>query len=158
SHEHPFQAFQWADYTAEPDQRYTYRVIPMTGQPGALVDGPSTSVTISTETLSGTAHDVHWNRGAIASQAFVRRFPNMTLTQAGAPAYAWLTRDLLPGMLDFIALAADATWSVRAAIYEFQWLEVLNALRQAHLRGADVRIIYHAKADETGDADRAQID
>jgi phosphatidylserine/phosphatidylglycerophosphate/cardiolipin synthase-like enzyme len=149
--------FQWADYSAEPDSRYTYRVIPMTGQPGGLVDGPSTSVTISTEPEGGTDHDVHWNRGAIASQAFVRRFPNMTLDQAGAPAYAWLTRDLLPGLLAFIGLAADASWSVTAAVYELGWPDVLAAFQAAHLRGAAVQMIYHAKADETGDANRTDI-
>ncbi len=158
SHTHPFQMFQWADYSAEPDYRYRYRVIPLTGQPGALVDGPSTSVTISTETLAGTAHDVHWNRGAIASQAFVRRFPNMTLTEAGDPAYTWLARDLLPGLLAFIARATDATWSLHAAVYELRWPAVLAAFRQAHLRDADVNIIYHAKADDTGDDNRAEID
>ena len=84
SHEHPFQAFQWADYSAEPGIKYRYRVIPMYGQAGALTDGPATSVTIETEPLVGTSHDVHWNRGAIASQAFVRRYPNMTLDEAGA--------------------------------------------------------------------------
>ena len=36
SHEHPFQAFQWADYSAKPGYRYRYRVIPMYGKAGAL--------------------------------------------------------------------------------------------------------------------------
>jgi hypothetical protein len=76
SHEHPFQAFQWADYSAEPGFRYRYRVIPMFGQPGALTDGPATSVTIDTEPLVGSSHDVQWNRGAIAAQAYVNKFPN----------------------------------------------------------------------------------
>lgn len=150
SHEHPFQAFQWADYSAEPGEGYRYRVIPMFGQPGALTDGPATSVTINTEPLTGASHDVHWNRGAIASQAFVRRFPNMTLDQAGAPAYAWLARDLLPALLAFIGQARDATYSLRAAIYELQWPEVLAAFGAASAAGADVEIIYHAKGDATG--------
>ena len=38
SHEHPFQAFQWADYSAKPGYRYRYRVIPMYGSPGALTE------------------------------------------------------------------------------------------------------------------------
>ncbi len=33
SHEHPFQAFQWADYTAKPGYKYRYRVIPMYASP-----------------------------------------------------------------------------------------------------------------------------
>ena len=39
----------------------------------------------------------------------------MTLDQAGQPAYDWLARDLLPGLLAFIAQASDATYSLRAA-------------------------------------------
>lgn len=75
SHEHPFQAFQWADYTAKPSYKYRYRVIPMYGRPGALTDKDATTITIETEPLAGTKHEVHFNRGAIASQAFVKRFP-----------------------------------------------------------------------------------
>ena len=150
SHSHPFQAFQWADYTAEPGEKYRYKVIPMFGQPCALTEGPATTVTIETEPLAGTMHDVHWNRGAIASQAFVRRFPNKTLDQAGPPAYEWLARDLLPGLLAFIGQASDASYSIRAAIYEFVWPAVLEAFREAHLAGADVEIVYHGKADKTG--------
>ena len=159
SHEHPFQAFQWADYSAEPGERYRYRVIPMFGLPGALTDGPATTVTIDTEPLAGTHHDVHWNRGAIASQAFVRRFPNMTLDEAGPPAYEWLARDLLPALLAFIGQAKDASYSLRAAVFELGWRAVLDALRDAHLAGADVRLVYHGKADETGPAnDQAVAD
>lgn len=158
SHSHPFQAFQWADYSAEPGERYRYKVIPMSGQPCALTEGPATSVTIETEPLAGTMHDVHWNRGAIASQAFVRRYPNKSLDEAGPPAYEWLARDLLPGLLAFIGQASDATFSIRAAIYEFAWPAVLAAFRQAHLAGADVEIVYHAKVDDTGIKNDKAID
>lgn len=33
---HPFQSFQWADYSAKPDRDYSYEVVPMYGEPGAL--------------------------------------------------------------------------------------------------------------------------
>src|SRR5262245_20918712 len=158
SHEHPFQGFQWADYTAEPGETYRYKVIPMFGQPCALTDGPATTVTIDTELEAGTTHDVHWNRGAIASQAFVKRFPNKTLDEAGAPAYEWLARDLLPGLLAFIGQATDNTFALRAAIFEFQWPAVLKAFRAAHLAGADVDVVYHGKADDTGPKNKACID
>lgn len=158
SHEHPFQAFQWADYSAKPGYRYRYRVIPMYGRPAALTERAATSITIDTEPLSGDTHDVHFNRGAIASQAFTKRFPGLTLDEAGLPAYAWLTRDLLPALLGFIARAGNRTYSLRAAIYELQWAEVLAAFKAAADAGADVKIIYHAKDDETGDANEKQID
>jgi phosphatidylserine/phosphatidylglycerophosphate/cardiolipin synthase-like enzyme len=158
SHEHPFQAFQWADYSAKPGYRYRYRVIPMYGQPGALTEKAATTVPIETEPLSGAKHDVHFNRAAIASQAFARRFPGMTLDQAGAPAYAWLARDLLPAMLGFIAKAKNSTYSLHAAIYEVQWPEVLAAFKAASDAGAEVKIIYHAKDDDTGNDNKDAID
>jgi hypothetical protein len=158
SHEHPFQGFQWADYAARPGHRYRYRVIPMYGTPGTLTEKPATTVTIETEPLRGDTHDVHFNRGAIASQAFARRFPGLDLDQAGAPAYAWLARDLLPGLLAFIARAEDDTWSLHVAIYETKWRPVLDALKAAHRRGAGVKIVYHAKNDETGAANEREID
>ncbi len=150
SHEHPFQSFQWADYSAKPGYLYRYRVIPMYGTPGALTGKAATIVSINTEPLAGATHDVHFNRGVIASQAFSKRFPGLTLDQAGAPAYAWLARDLLPGLLNFIARAKDSSFSLHAAIYELRWPEVLAAFKAAKDKGADVQIIYHDLPDETG--------
>ncbi len=158
SREHPFQAFQWADYSAKPGYKYKYRVVPMYGSPGALIEKPATSVTIKTEPLAGTKHDVHFNRGAIASQAFAKRFPGMTLDEAGASAYAWLTRGLLPALLDFIGKAKGRAYSLHVAIYELKWPEVLAAFKAAKASGADVRIIYHGKADETGLANGEEIE
>lgn len=164
SHEHPFQAFQWADYTAKPGYKYRYRIIPMFGRPGALTEKAATTVNIGTEPLAGAnKHEVHFNRGAIASQAFVRRFPGKTLDQAGAPAYEWLGRDLVPALLDFIAKAKDSTYSLRAAIYELHlpeqrpWPDVLAAFRAARQAGADVQIIYHGANDDTGQTNTQAI-
>lgn len=158
SHEHPFQGFQWADYTVKPGYSYKFRVVPMYGKPGALVDGESTTVDVDTEPLNGKVHDVYFNRGAIASQAFSRRFPGLTLEQAGEPAYAWLTRDLLPGFLNFVGRAKDSTYSIRAAIFECKLPEALAAFKEAKGNGADVKIIYHALDDSTGAANEIAID
>lgn len=156
SHEHPFQAFQWADYTAKPGYRYRYRVIPMYKRPGALAEKSATTITISTEPLADDKHEVHFNRGAIASQAFVKRFPGQTLDEAGEPAYAWLGRDLVPALLEFIAKATDRTYSLRAAFYELHrpeqqpWTDVLTAFKTAKQAGADIAIVYHGLDDDTG--------
>ena len=117
----------------------------------------ATSITIETEALYGIKHDVHFNRGAIASQAFAKRFPGMTLDQAGAPAYAWLARDLLPALLDFIGRAKDSSYSLHAAIYELKWPQILAAFKAAKDAGADVKIVYHGKDDDTGKANDAEI-
>lgn len=157
SRQHPFQVFQWADYTAKPGYRYKYRVIPMFGRPGKLEEKPPTDVTIETEPLSAGKHDLHFNRGAIASQAFVQRFPGQTLDEAGAPAYSWLARDLVPALVNFIGLAKNADYSLNAAIYELNvpeddqpWTDVLAAFKAASAAGADVKLIYHAGSDDTG--------
>jgi hypothetical protein len=115
-----------------------------------LTEAAATIVTIVTEPLSGDTHDVHFNRGAIAAQAFARRFPGLTLDAAGPPAYAWLARDLLPALLAFIALTKDANHSLRAAIYELRWPAVLAAFKAASDAGSDVKLIYHALDDDTG--------
>jgi phosphatidylserine/phosphatidylglycerophosphate/cardiolipin synthase-like enzyme len=164
SHEHPFQAFQWADYSAKPGYKYRYRVIPMYGDPGALKEKTATTVTIETEPLAGKKHEIHFNRGAIASQAFVKRFPGQSLEQAGEPAYAWLGRDLVPGLLDFIRRAKDKTYSLHAAIFELHlpgqdpWPDVLNVFKEAKQVGADVNIIYHGLDDDTGRTNKKAID
>jgi phosphatidylserine/phosphatidylglycerophosphate/cardiolipin synthase-like enzyme len=157
SHDHPFQAFQWADYSAKPGYKYKFRIVPMYGVPGALTEKTATTITVETEPLAGVKHEVHFNRGAIASQAFAKRFPGMTLDQAGAPAYAWLARDLLPALLGFIAKAKDSSYSLNAAIYEMKWPEVLAAFKAAKRAGASVKIIYHGKDDETGTANDEEI-
>src|SRR6266850_4642416 len=45
--DHPIQSFLWGDYTAEPDTRYRFTVVPMYGQPGALSDRKSTRLNSS---------------------------------------------------------------------------------------------------------------
>jgi phosphatidylserine/phosphatidylglycerophosphate/cardiolipin synthase-like enzyme len=155
--EHPIQAFQWADYSAKPGRQYRYRVIPMFGVPGALIEKAATTVTVETESEIGERHDVHFNRGAIASQAFVNRFPGKTLDEVGAPAYDWLTRGLLPALIKFIAKAKDDTYSLHAAIYELQWPEVLGAFKAAKAAGAKVKIVYHGLDDTAGNANEVEI-
>ena len=108
SQDHPFQAFQWADYSVKPGYRYSYKVIPQFGEPGNLVSGEATTIYIDTEPLEDSLHEVHFNRGAISSQAFAKKFPGQTLDKAGPPGYAWLARDLLPALLAFIGKAKNA--------------------------------------------------
>lgn len=157
SFRHPFQDFQWADYAAKPAHHYRYRVMAMYGPPENLEPRWETEIDIETEPLGGDTHSVYFNRGAIASQAFAQRFPGLTLDQAGEPAYQWLARDLLPGLLDFISRAEGDTWSLHVAIFEMRWPAVLDALRAASKRKVNVRILYHAKDDETGTNNKQEI-
>lgn len=144
--EAPFQTYQWADYSAKPKHEYIYRIFPMSGNPGELTKDAKTEVHITTESLQGTTHSIHFNRAAIASQAYARRFFQLPPETVGDAAFHWLARDLLPSLLAFIARAQPG-WKIRAAIFETRFTPVLEALQAAHRRGVDVKLIYAAEPD-----------
>jgi phosphatidylserine/phosphatidylglycerophosphate/cardiolipin synthase-like enzyme len=149
SHIHPFQTFQWADYTVKPGNTYVYTVVAMTGKPGALKDGVSVSVAVTTETITED-HTVHFNRGAAASQEYARHFLNRPPSEVGQAAYDWLSRGLIEGIIAFINRAKGKGYGLRGAFYEFQWPIVLKALREAKERGASVEIVFDDIDDENG--------
>ncbi|HEY1803262.1 MAG TPA: phospholipase D-like domain-containing protein [Terracidiphilus sp.] len=151
SHEQPFQSFQWADYSAKPDHSYSYTLIPMYGRPGALQDGAALTVDIKTEPELGATHSVFFNRGAVASQEYARRFQNKPPDQVGQAAYDWLSRGLLESILAFIGKAAGRGFGLRIAIYEFQWPAILQAVHDAAGRGADVKVLFDAIENATDD-------
>lgn len=149
SREHPFQTFQWADYEVLPEHRYTYTVLALYGEPKALTAGAQVSVEVTTESNHATAdspHTVFFNRGAVASQEYARLFqneaPSKLKGELQAAAYRWLSRGLLEALLDFIARADGSEFGLYGAIYEFQWPQVLAALKAAAQSGADVSILY----------------
>ena len=141
---HPIQGMQWADYSAKPAHEYTYTVVPLNGTPGNLREGAAVNVNVTTEDPSVGKHRIYFNRGAVASQEYARRFQNKSPKVVGPAAYEWLSRGLLEGITSFIDRAKNDTYSLRAAIYEFQWPDVLEAFKQAHGRGADVKVVYDA--------------
>jgi hypothetical protein len=146
---HPFQSFQWADYSAKPGYTYVYTVVAMTGKPGALKQGASVSVTVTTESITGD-HTIHFNRGAAASQEYARRFQNRPPSEVGQGAYDWLSRGLVEGILAFIERAKGKGFGLKGAFYEFQWPIVLKALHDAKARGAAVEIVFDDIENETG--------
>lgn len=150
SHEHPFQSFQWSDYSAKPEHDYTYTVIPLYGTPGNLTDGDSGSVDVTTEKEFGPDQSVFFNRGAIASQEYARRFQNKSPNVVGAPAYIWLSRGLFEAFEAFVSRANGSTYGLYGAIYEFQWPDALKALKTAAGTGAAVHILYDGIPGSSG--------
>lgn len=138
---HPIQGFQWADYSAEPGRNYTYTIVALYGDPANLKERLATEVKITTETETGAVHSVFFNRGSVASQEYARRFLNKPPNKAGQGAYDWLSRGLLEALVKFLG-RAGAGWEVHGAVYEFQWPAALAAVREAHLRGAVVRVLF----------------
>lgn len=156
----PIQRFRWADYRVYPGTRYTYKVHPVYGEPGALKVGPGPTVTAVTSSASEGEHRVLFNRAAAASQAFSRDFPETTKKLDAAEdagearsrlsprALAWLSRGVLEQITGLCARAADPTWALDVCIYEYELPAIVEALDAARERGAEVRVVYHAKKND----------
>ncbi|MDM9645796.1 phospholipase D-like domain-containing protein [Rhizobium sp. S163] len=147
---HPFQSFQWADYSAKPDRDYEYEIVAMYGDPANLRQDGRVKVKVHTEPVVGQNHSVFFNRGSPATQEYARRFENKLPSKAGPGAYEWLSRGLLESIVSFIDRAKDSTWSLKGAFYEFQWPAVLEALKAAETRGVKLSIIYDDIESDTG--------
>lgn len=158
-YEHPVQSFCWADYTVRPATSYTYRLVPMRGAPRKLErdDAAAVAVALTTEAewdtvaVGGTdepRHDVYFNRGVIGSQAYARKFANVAPDpdRPGSEPMRWLSRGLYEALLGFIGRARDDRDALRAAFYEFRYLPVARALREALKRHADVKIVFDAES------------
>jgi phosphatidylserine/phosphatidylglycerophosphate/cardiolipin synthase-like enzyme len=140
---HPFQSFQWADYSAKPGYDYTYTVVAMYGDPKNLEQRMSVDVDVTTERITGETHTIHFNRGSAATQEYARRFQNKRPDDVGQAAYDWLSRGLIEGIIAFIARAKDSSYGLYGAFYEFQWPTVLDALAEAkRKREVDVNIVF----------------
>src|SRR5262245_35377666 len=143
--EHPVQDFQWGDFTAKPEHTYTYRVVALRGKPKKLIQTDAVEITVTTHPVDAGHHTVIFNRGVAGSQAYARRFDNRPPDEIGAAAFTWLSRGLVEGLLGYLERAADARFGLRGALYEFQYMPVLQAFGAARDRGADVRIVFDGK-------------
>jgi phosphatidylserine/phosphatidylglycerophosphate/cardiolipin synthase-like enzyme len=144
--EHPFQSFLWGDYTAKTRHSYTYHVVAMRGKPKKLEPGEEVEVRVETEDNAAGTHAVYFNRGVAGSQAYARKFDNKPPDEvADREAWEWLSRGLEEALLDFISQADGERHALRGALYEFYYPPVLEAFREAHRSGADVKIIFDAK-------------
>lgn len=143
----PVQSFLWSDYTADPDTTYEFEVLPAFGAPGALKLGDALKLTVTTEKENDGQHGIWFNRGAIASQAYARRFGNHkpTKTEMDNPKdkhTKWLSRGLLEACLDYID-TTDKSQALRACLYEFTYAPIIKAFKKKVDAGFDVQLIVH---------------
>ena len=144
--EQPIQAFLWSDFTAKPAHDYTYRVVAMRGKPKKLEQGETVEIPISTENEETGPHAVFFNRGVAGSQAYARKFHNQPPDKVpNGAAWDWLSRGLVEALLKFIGQANGPNYSLRAALYEFQYAPVLKAFAAARDAKADVKIVFDDK-------------
>lgn len=150
----PIQKFRWGDYTAKPDHHYQYMVQALYGQPDALKVGDSVTIEVQTENplqVGGGTHQIHFNRSAAASQAYVHKFGSTDPGQVpDGAAFRWLSRGLEESLIAFIERARDETYSLHLSVYEFQKDNILAALRQAVDRQVRVEIVYDAIQNKNG--------
>jgi len=147
----PLQKFRWGDYTCKPGTAYKYTVTARyrdgNGTPVKLKDGDSVEVDVTTEDPTQQATAVFFNRAAAASQAYIKKFGDKDPTDLPAPknteALAWLSRGLEEALLAFQSQAADKSFGLHCAVYEFQKENLLGGLKAALDRGVDVQVVYH---------------
>lgn len=151
THLHPIQGFTWSDFSAKPGYAYEYEVVALRGSPSSPQDAETVAVDITTESaeIPGSVHHVHFNRGAAASQEYTRRFGDKRPDDVGPAAYDWLSRGAAEAIKGFIERASGADFGLRVGAYEFTEDHVLQALKDASNRKADVQILYHARNDST---------
>jgi phosphatidylserine/phosphatidylglycerophosphate/cardiolipin synthase-like enzyme len=147
----PLQSFQWSDFDAIPGRAYTYTVTAMEGSPGALTPGDSVALEIETEGGDGAEHAVFFNRGPAGWQAYEREFGQLDPDQVpDRAAYRWLSRGLEEALLAFIAQADGKGWALRVAMFEFEYMPVLDALWSAQQRGVDVKAVVDERPTGNG--------
>jgi phosphatidylserine/phosphatidylglycerophosphate/cardiolipin synthase-like enzyme len=144
SRDHPFQTFQWSDYSVSPEESYTYRIVALTGKPGKLKKGPAATLVVKTESETLGKHSVFFNRGAVASQEYARRFKNRDPEDVGPAAWDWLSRGLIEALEAFIGQAGQGD-ALHGAIFEFKHKRVHDALKAAKKRKAEIFIVYDGK-------------
>lgn len=157
--EHPIQSFQWGDYTAKPATSYEFVVIPVYGKPKLLDLDRNSAATVKITTepevepgpKGETRHNIYFNRGVAGSQAYARKFGKTRPDQdkPESEQMKWLSRGLFEALIGFIGRAAgkDASdYKLRAILYEFRYLPVGQAFKEAADAGADVAIRYEAQS------------
>jgi phosphatidylserine/phosphatidylglycerophosphate/cardiolipin synthase-like enzyme len=159
TNKHPIQGFGWSDFSAKPGHDYTYEVFALRGAVAAPDPKERVSVTVRTETESipGSRHHVHFNRGAAASQEYTRRFGDRSPKDVGPAAFTWLSRGAAEAIQGFIERAAGEEWGLRVSAYEFTDDGVLADLKAASKRTKDVKVLYHAKNDPQKRANEKKI-
>lgn len=155
----PIQKFRWSDYRVYPETTYSYTVHPVYGDPEQPDIEVGPTVTVATASRFKDEHYVLFNRAAAASQAFSRKFPDLdkqldTSRRGGhepslpPEALTWLSRGVLEQIVQFTELAADETWALDIAIYEYELKEITQAVEAAHDRGVKLRVVYHGKVGD----------
>ena len=110
------------------------------GPAAALQAGTLVTLTVTTEAVDAGPHAIFFNRGAVASQEYARRFQNQRPDVIGQAAFDWLSRGLVEGLETSLDLPAPVR--VVRRLLRVQEPRIYDALQAARTRGAAVKILY----------------
>lgn len=114
---------------------------------------------VETESEDMGTHAVYFNRGVAGSQAYKAKFKNKRPEDVkNRKAFVWLSRGLEKALLGFISQASGSEYGLRASVYEFNYLPVLEAFKKAADQGADVKIVYDSRKEKPRDKSDAATD
>jgi len=148
---HPIQSFTWADYAVEQDKIYKYKVIPVFGKPEKPEYGDELEIDVKPELYEDEMHEIYFNRGSAASQAYAIKFDNLkpddeSLTEKEKQErLTWLSRGLFEAICEFIRQAKDERYGLHAALYELDEIDVMREFKKALDNKVDVKIVYEAR-------------
>lgn len=151
TNEHPMQSFLWGDYIADEGRLYTYSIYPVYGPFEDRKLGDPIILDVRTEEEDDGDHAVFFNRGAVATQGYMKRFGNTLRPpepdNPDHPQTAWLSRGLFEALKRFVDDAGPGD-GLRVAAYEFHYRPVIELLREAQERGVDVKVVYEAGTEK----------
>ncbi|WP_430402291.1 phospholipase D-like domain-containing protein [Fluviicola sp.] len=163
--DNPWQSFLWEDFYISYEGEYEYFFTAVTGTPENLRYDRTISIKIKIPSVSDSEHEVYFNRGVAGSQAYAREFKNVKPSNMSAEkkaaALKWLSKGLKEALIGFIEQAKNEEWSLRCCFYEFIYPDVLEAIKAAHDRGVDIKVIYDSRheAEKNDKAiNKAQLD
>ncbi len=146
--DHPIQSFQWADYTAKPGHIYTYTITALKGSSTNLTPHAETVIPVITESPQSGEHDIYFNRGVAASQAYVRRFGDKRPADVpNGKAWEWLSRGLNEALEEYIRSCIPGRHALRIAAYEFNFKHFLDLIKEVVDSGVDIEIVFDARQD-----------
>lgn len=155
TNKHPWQSFTWADMAIEQGIEYEYKIYAMKGEIGNLKKDSSITIKVKPEPNNHPEHEIFFNRGVSASQAYKEKFDNVkpndpSLTPAQKQERLdWLSRGLYEAVCHYVSQAKDSSLGLRAALYELDYPEIPKLFKKIADKGSDIKIIYEATEGKT---------
>jgi phosphatidylserine/phosphatidylglycerophosphate/cardiolipin synthase-like enzyme len=160
SNEAPIQKFYWWDARIDTKDRgtqFSYRVVPVTGAPGALslLEDEQGKIDVAVPRTEEQGITSHFNRAVVSSQAFQKQFPELKTPAQQKAARAWLGNGMEQAVPEFLDGAGGK--DIEGAIYHLTdetW--IIPALRNY---GGAVSLAYNKTGqDDTSDAAIAELE